>query len=245
MKKIQTKSFGLACHVRGDESSKKLALVMPGRLDTKDYAHMMSHIDFLAGKGFLAVTFDPPGTWESDGDISKYTESNYTKAIKELIEYFGNLPTLLVGHSRGGSMAMYAGCTIDQVVGFVSVMSNVESSHYDPEKVVDGGLYSKRDLPENPEGEGKREFHLPVTYFEDSALYDRKTPLKACTKPKLLIAGLRDVLVTPDTVKKNYEMAGTPKEYKELDYEHDYRKSPQIIKQVEDMIEKFVGEYQI
>jgi len=241
MQKIQTKSFNLACHVRGKETAEKLALVLPGRLDTKDYAHMISHIDFLAEKGYLAVTFDPPGTWESEGDISEYTETNYSQAIGELIEYFGNKPSLLVGHSRGGSMAMYSGCKFEQVIGFVAVMSNVESSKYDTTRVVDGTLFSKRDLPSNPTGDEKKEFYLPVHYFEDAQRHDRATPLKECTKPKMFIAGLQDPLVSPDTVKSIYNMAGEPKIYHEVDFGHDYRKSSEIIKEVEGLLEEFIN----
>ena len=240
MQKIQTKSFNLACHVRGNENAEKLVLVLPGRLDTKDYAHMMSHIDFLAEKGFLAVTFDPPGTWGSDGDISEYTETNYSQAIGELIEYFGNKQTLLVGHSRGGSMAMYSGCKFDQVIGFVSIMSNVESSKYDPSRVVDGTLLSRRDLPSNPTGEEKKEFYLPVGYFEDAQQHDRLTPLKSCTKPKMFVAGLQDSLVTPETVKSIHGIASEPKVYHEVDFGHDYRKSAEIIKEVEGLLEGFI-----
>lgn len=101
-KLIKTESFNLAVYQKGSPDSKKLALVLPGRLDTKDYPHMRSHVDFLASKGYLALSFDPPGSWESEGDISLYLTTNYLKAVKELINHFGNKPTLLIGHSRGG-----------------------------------------------------------------------------------------------------------------------------------------------
>ena len=52
MEKIQTDSFELAVTTRGDENGERLLLCLPGRLDTKDYAHMQSHIDYFATKGF-------------------------------------------------------------------------------------------------------------------------------------------------------------------------------------------------
>jgi hypothetical protein len=41
-------SLRLATYARGNEKAQKLALVLPGRLDTKDYTHMISHVDYLA-----------------------------------------------------------------------------------------------------------------------------------------------------------------------------------------------------
>jgi len=81
---------------------------MPGRLDTKDYANFVSHLDFLANHGFYTVAIDPPYSWDSPGELKDYTTSNYLKAVNELIDYFGNRPTLLLGHSRGGATAILA-----------------------------------------------------------------------------------------------------------------------------------------
>lgn len=59
---IKTKSFELAINVAGNENSEKLAIALPGRLDTKDYGCFNSHIEYLSARGFFAVSFDPPGT---------------------------------------------------------------------------------------------------------------------------------------------------------------------------------------
>jgi len=58
----QTRSFKLAAYIQGKPTADGLAIVLPGKLDTKDYAHMQSHVDFLAERGYLALSFDPPGT---------------------------------------------------------------------------------------------------------------------------------------------------------------------------------------
>src|SRR5690606_21567041 len=124
MKLIKTPSFELAVYLQGNFNAARLALVLPGKLDTKDYAHMRSHVDFLATKGFLAVSFDPPGTWESPGDIELYTMTNYIKAVNELISYFNNRPTFVMGHSRGATIATIVGAQNKNVFAFASVMSS-------------------------------------------------------------------------------------------------------------------------
>ena len=87
MKIIKTKTFELAVYEKGDPNSSKLAIVIPGRLDTKDYIHNTSLVDYLANRGYFALSFDPPGTWESPGDIELYTTTNLIKSVDELIEF--------------------------------------------------------------------------------------------------------------------------------------------------------------
>lgn len=241
MNLVKTSSFELAVYVIGNENAEKLALVLPGRLDTKDYPHMRSHVDFLASKGYYAVSFDPPGTWESPGGIELYTMTNYLKAMNELIEYYGNKPTILVGHSRGGSMAMLGATTIPQVTHFVAVMSRPSSSipGDENEYMAKGKNFSFRDTPPN-NSENQVRFDLPFSYFEDAAQYNMSEDLKNCTKPKLFFYGRKDDLITPESVKEMYDYAAEPKQIHELESEHDYRKHPKIIEEVNRVIEKFL-----
>lgn len=238
---IKTPSFELAVYERGSKSADKLALVLPGLLDTKDYPHMRSHTDFLASQGYYAVSFDPPGIWESPGDISEYTMTNYLTAINELIEHFGNKPTLLVGHSRGGSMAMLGGMTNPKVTNFVAIMSNpLGSAAYRPDPGQD--KISSRDLPDNPEQ--NRQFVLPYSYFQDSDKYNMLDGLKTCTKPKLFILGTKDITVNPRVVIEAFEAAEEPKELREVECDHDYRKRLEIIEKVNRHLAEFLNKYQ-
>jgi pimeloyl-ACP methyl ester carboxylesterase len=239
MDKINTKSFELAVYAKGSEASKRIALVLPGKLDTKDYPHMKSHVDFLADLGFFALSFDPPGSWESPGDTSLYTMTNYLKAIDELIEYFGNKPAILLGHSRGGSMAMLGAIENPYVTHFIAVMSRAGESV--PSKPIKPGdvSVSYRDVPGRPDE--KKKFELPFSYFEDSARYNILDGLKGCAKPKLFVLGKRDITVKPEEVKAAYEAAAQPKEVIEIDSDHDYRWHPVIIEEVNKVIRDFIS----
>jgi pimeloyl-ACP methyl ester carboxylesterase len=242
MEIIKTPSFELAVYIQGDKSAKKLALVLPGRLDTKDYPHCRSHVEFLASKGYYAVSFDPPGTWESPGGIELYTMTNYLKAVNELIELLGNKPTVLVGHSRGGSMAMLGGTTIPQVTHFVAVMSRPSSSiPVDEQEYIAKGInFSYRDTPPN-NSEDQVRFDLPFSYFEDAKQYNMSEDLKSCNKPKLFFYGTQDTLITPESVKEMYKYAAEPKQIHELNSEHGYRKHPEIIEEVNRVIGDFLA----
>ena len=244
MRLIKTKSFELAVISEGDVGSSKLAIVMPGRLDTKDYAQNPSHIKFLALKGYFALSFDPPGSWDSPGTLDLYSTTNYILAVNELIEYFGNKQTLLMGHSRGGTVAMLAGPKNPHVTHMISVNSSYGGT-IDKKQPTPGELtVSYRDLPPGTtRTKEKKRFDLPWHYFEDSEKYNALEGLRACTKPKLFFYGTKDELTTEEIVRHMYDVANDPKMIHELDTEHDYRLHPEIIEEVNRVTGQFLDKY--
>lgn len=242
MELIETKSFKLAVYMRGERNASKLAMLLPGRLDTKDYAHTTSHVDYLAGKGYFAFSFDPPGTWESPGSIDLYTMTNYMRAVNELVSLFGNKPTILMGNSRGGSMAMLAGPNNKYVTHIIAVMSYAGPSEVDENKITDGVEISYRDVPQN-DSENRKRFDLPLNYFKDAAKHNILDNLKKCSKPKLFFYGTKDILVEPEDVKSTYQACIEPKMIHELNSEHDYRRHKEIVDEVNEVVGRFLDEY--
>lgn len=239
---IKTKSFELAIYMRGDANSPKLAIVIPGRLDTKDYVHNTDLVDYLASLGLLSLSFDPPGTWESPGSIELYTTTNYLKAIDELIDYFDNKPTLLLGHSRGGSVAILAADRNPQVIGLVAIMASYGPPSPPSEDAVKSGFQiSHRDLPPgSSKTEEQRRFSLPINYFIDGEKYNPGQTIKGVKVPKLLIYGLKDKFTNSETVRSVYEAIPEPKEIVAIDYTHDYRRYPEAILEVDQAVGKFL-----
>lgn len=251
MEMVRTPSFNLATYQQGDKNAEKFALVLPGKLDTKDYSNMISHVDFLATRGYLALSFDPAGTWESDGDISLYNMTNYLKAINELIEVFGNKPTFVIGHSRGGSMAIIAALQNPLITGFAAVFPSlrVDGSweRSDTEKWRQEGYHiSMRDLPPGG-GPEIKEFRLPFSFYEDQLQYGKNIidELEKSPKPKLFFTGKKDPVVDPQFVRELATVAGEPKEIYELDSDHDYRFHTELIDEVNTTVDSFLDKYKI
>lgn len=241
---LKTASFELALYVKGDPSAEKLAIVIPGRLDTKDYIHNTSLVNALAARGYYALSFDPPGTWESPGSIDLYTTTSCIKAVEELIAHFGNKPTALLGHSRGGTVAMLVGPAHPAVTHFAAIFSYFGApSDPEPERIENGALVSYRDLPPGTErtSEQKR-FDLPLSYFEDGAQYDALPGLRTCLKPKLFLYGTQDTMNDPADVKTAYAESAEPKRMEAIDAEHDYRLSMQAVEKVNAAVERFLAE---
>lgn len=206
MEIVKTKSFELATILRGDKTSKKLAILLPGRLDTKDYGNFVSHANYLASLGFFVIAFDPPGTWDSPGGIELFTTTNYIKAVNELIGYFGNKSTLLIGHSRGASVSIFASSN-SAVVGIVPIMTNFGSPTAPNKETVKKGFeLTPRDLPPGTSRtKEQKEFKLPIAYWEDGKQYNAGEILKTCSKPKLLIYGTNDEFTPIDIAEKLFK----------------------------------------
>lgn len=242
MTMIKTKSFELAVNTEGDTASPKFAIIIPGRLDTKDYAHNTALVSHLASLGFYAISFDPPGTWGSSGNIELYTTTNYLKAIDEIIEYFGNKPTLLIGHSRGGTVAILAASN-PHVGGIVAIMASYGAPTPPNEEAVKSGFQiSQRDLPPGTfKTIEQKVFSLPISYFVDGEKYHPAQSLQKITKPKLLIFGAHDEFTSPDTVKSLFTTLPDPKMLREIHFEHDYRYHHEAIQEVNEIISDFIS----
>lgn len=245
MKLIETKSFKLAVITRGNKNSEMLAVLMPGRMDTKDYVNFITHANYLAAKKFFVIVFDPPYTWESPGNTELFSTSNYIKATNELIEYFGNKPTLLLGHSRGAATAVFVAKVNPAVIGVITVMANfrIPTSPSD-EDIKKGFREEIRDIPPgSSKTKIKKSFKLSLDYWEDGKQYNAGETLKFLVIPKLIVYGTRDEFSLPSEVKEIYKNIPEPKMIKEIDSTHDYRYYPKAIEEVNETIEKFLGAY--
>ncbi len=241
MQIIKTKSFEISILTQGDPDSRRLAILIPGRLDTKDYVNFTSHLELFSQKGFFAIALDHPGTWESPGEV-EYSTTNYIKAVNELIEYFGNKPTLLLGHSRGGAVAALVGTSNPVVIGIIMINASYgPPSKPDPKYIQNGYLLEHRDLPPGDRvTEEQKEFHLSLDYFKDGEKYDPVPDLKSFTKPKLLIHATEDEWESVENVKGVFSMIPEPKKFYELKGKHDYRRDAKAIEEVNSVIDEFV-----
>ncbi len=246
MSLIKTPSFTLAIYSQGDPNADKFALVVPGKLDTKDYAHMKSHVNFLSKLGYFAVSFDPPGTWESPGNISLYNTTNTLKAVDEIITYFGNKPTFMMGHSRGAGITMIAASKNPYITSYAAVMSPLGTGGFlenlDQNWEKNGYKISMRDLPPGSREETK-EFRLPYSFYKDQLKYDLTDEILKCAKPKLITVGKNDPIVSPDRVRETYKLLAEPKVFYELDSDHDYRLNDKLIDKVNLQIKNFLEKF--
>ena len=151
------------------------------------------------------------------------------------------MPTLLLGHSRGGATAMIASSN-PYVCGLVCVNAAYGNpSPPDPREIIDGALLEKRDLPPgNVRTKEQIEFNLPLVYFKDGGKHNPAASLAAFKGPKLVIHATQDEFESLKRVREIYENLDEPKMFLEIDCQHDYRLYPEIMEQVNQSLAEFV-----
>jgi len=96
----------------------KLALLLPGYLDSPDYLHLKTFDQKLTSLGYIVERLDPCGLWWSRGDIKKYSVTNYLKQIKDRLDHYKDSKpdeVVIIGHSLGGLISIVAGNRMDQI----------------------------------------------------------------------------------------------------------------------------------
>jgi len=232
IKNSKGQNIAAVVHSREGET-RKLAILCPGFLDSKDYHHLAGLGEALAKEGYTAVRFDPTGTWESEGDISEYNTTQYLQDIKSVKAYmfeeqkYDHL--LMVGHSRGGRVSLIYSANDPEVSKVVGIMPSAISTPRDSAKQrrndkwkEEGKMTSKRDVPGNEKE--VREFTVPYSFLEDSMKYDTFEEASKIHVPILLITGEKDTIIPPEEVKEIYSNANEPKKFVIIPgIGHDYR----------------------
>lgn len=214
----------------------KLAILCPGYLDTKDYVHLVRLAEQLTGRGYTVASFDPTGTWGSEGSNEEYLTSQYLEDIKSVLEYMlSQAPyssILLGGHSRGGQVAILYAAHDPRVTQILAIMPShgpVEGSRRE-EWEKEGFKDSDRDIPGSTD---RKYFHIPFKHVLDRDQFDALGDIKKIKASIILIAGELDDLVTPEEVRQLYDAANQPKKYMILEgIGHDYRLNSKEVERV-------------
>jgi pimeloyl-ACP methyl ester carboxylesterase len=239
-----TKGMLAAVIHRPTVQSEKLAILCPGYLDSKDYTHLVMLADDLASLGFTAVRFDPTGTWESGGDISEYTTTQYLEDVKTVIDYMltqNNFKHILIGgHSRGGQISVLYAARDPRISEVLAIMPSSKPLPPGPKREEwekDGFHISTRDIPGQSD---IREYKVPFTHIIDRDQYNAVEQVKNVHVPTIFIAGELDTTILPEVVKELFDAANEPKQYIFLEgMGHDYRKDVEKVKKVNKIILKF------
>jgi len=238
--KIQSSKGNLAAVINYPEKKTgKLAILCSGYLDSKDYSHLKDLAEMLSKEGYTAVRFDSTGIWESEGDISDYTTTQYLEDIKSILEYMlhqANYDYILIGgHSRGGQVSILYAARDPRISFVLSIMPSSKLTTTMGQRFKDwqktGISISYRDLPDNREQ--KREFHVPYSHAIDKDRYDVMKDVKKVKVPIIFITGELDDQCPPEHVRQIFDNANEPKQFVLIKgIGHDYRFNDDEIKLV-------------
>lgn len=246
--KIPSSKGNLAAIIHySEKKTGKLAILCSGYLDSKDYRHLTGLAEALNKEGYTVVRFDSTCVWESDGNISDYTTTQYLEDIKNVLEHMLHQASykhiLIGGHSRGGQVAILYAARDPRISLVLAVMpsskltTKMGQCYKDWQKT--GISTSYRDLPDNKKQ--KRVFHVPYSHAVDKDKYDVVEDVKKVKVPIIFIAGELDDQCPPEHVRKIFDSANEPKKFVLISgIGHDYRFSDDEIKLVNKNILKLI-----
>jgi len=223
--------------------TKKLAILCPGFLDSKDYKGLVNLSKELCKRDYTVIRFNPIGVWDSDGNISQYNITQYLKDIKNILNFMLNQKKyeniLIGGHSRGGQMAILYAATDSRISSVLAIMPSVGSID-GPRRIQwkkEGFCHSERDLPDNPNK--KISYQVPFTHVLDRDQYNAYEEVEKIKVPIVLLTGELDKIVSSSSVKKIYNNANEPKSFFCIpEIGHDYRFSNKEVETVNKILLK-------
>ena len=218
----------------------KLALLLPGYLDSPDHLHMIIFEKMLLGQGYTVKRLDPCNLWET-GDTNNYNVTNYLKTIRDTIDSYKsqNIDELvLIGHSLGGFVAMVAGARFAEVTKIIALCPPFSVAMSNGNLDESGARHSKRDLPTDKSK--FREFVVPKSFIEDRMQYSTIDEVKNLNKPVMILIALDDKQVLPEDSEKLIKVVNNPYVVRLEKLEHNFRHSETKTNLVATEIEKFI-----
>lgn len=219
----------------------KVALLLPGYLDSPDYLHLITFEKGLIDLGYTVERLDLGDLWKT-GDPKNYTVSHFIEQIKARIDYYkpqNPEEILLLGHSRGAFTAIIAGNRIEEVSKIISLCPPPDIKGSVKKWLNQGNRTSKRDWPNKPTE--YREFSIPYAYVEDSLKYSAVKEVENLHKPLMILIALNDEVVPPELTEQIVKSANEPYVVRQPNMGHDFRNSQDECNIVMSEIEKFLG----
>lgn len=229
MADISLADLSMAVHEASDPRG--IAILLPGYLDSKDYASSVALAHTLPTIGITAVRFDPRGTWQSGGSPADCTT---TQQIHDVTAILDSLPPsdpdrrILIGYCHGGYLAALSATSdarVTEVVAIMPTSSFIWTEDYDEAKDtwrIDGEHCYVRDLPDLT---GSVPVRVPYSIVEDAKSYLMTDVWENLRQPILFVAGEDDGYITPDGVRALHDKCSSQR--KELavlsGVQHDYR----------------------
>ena len=172
----------------------------------------------LTQNGFGVLRFDFTGLGQSEGD---FAETGFTTNISDIVaaaeflDEFYVSPSLLVGHSLGGTAVIHASAKIESVKAVCTIAAPAEASH-----VLRHIKHSRAEIQEAGKAEvniGGRPFMIGNTFLTDLEKHSTASVLAELNKAILIMHSPQDRVVEIENAGELYNAAQHPKSFISLD----------------------------
>lgn len=163
---------------------------------TKDTITVFRISRLLAEHGIAVLRFDFTGLGSSEGD---FAQTNFTTDVADVhaaVEFLSDnyeAPSLLIGHSLGGTAMLEAAITIESVEAVVTIASPSQPDHVlhhfgHALTMLEQGIASSIEV-------AGRHYDIEPQFIEDLRQYDMQQRLALLDKPLLIFKIVNDALV--------------------------------------------------
>lgn len=185
---------------------------------SKDLKAVRHLANALNGAGIAVLRFDFTGLGESEGDFSA---SNFSANVADLeraagwMREEGMAPSLLIGHSLGGTAVLAAAARIEGIEALVTIGSPASPDHVrklfrDDEGRIASDGEAEVDL-------GGRPFTVRKQFLEDLEAHSLPDSVADLRIPLLVMHSPRDTQVSVDEAGRIFAAAKHPKSFVSLD----------------------------
>lgn len=172
----------------------------------------------LSLKGIAVLSFDFTGLGESEGEFENTDFSSNVKDLVAAAKYLETnyqSPTLMIGHSLGGTATLISAKKISSVKAVVTI-----GSPFDPSDIKRHFLDSLDEI--NKKGEaaieiGGRPFTIKKEFVEDLEQAKMEKNISELNKPLLVLHSPQDTIVGIDNAAYIFKAAKHPKSFISLD----------------------------
>jgi pimeloyl-ACP methyl ester carboxylesterase len=225
--------------VKAASNSDTLAVLIPGFLDSESWAGTRRLAEDLHRSGRTAVSFDPRGTFRTPGTADQIRP---TLQICDAISAIGmvrpHARTVLIGHSLGASIAVFAAAQDPRVTDIVAIMPPrcfVWPYDYDADRDTWRRDGHRRFVVATSGSSVRWNFTVPHSVVEDARQHDLPATLRALRDDQriLFIAGRDDTVIPTWAVERLFGECGSRnKLLAVLPVGHDYRDHPDQLRRV-------------
>ena len=172
----------------------------------------------LVREGFGVLRFDFTGLGESEGE---FENTNFSGNVDDLVDAANYLkeeytaPTLIIGHSLGGSAAIFAAEQIPSVKAVAVISSPSNPEHV--KNLVKDDIETIRKNGKARVNIGGRDFTLKKQFLDDIKNHPLTEVVANFRKSLLILHSPQDRIVGIENAKKLFVAAWHPKSYISLD----------------------------
>ncbi len=172
----------------------------------------------LAAQGIATLRFDFTGLGESEGDFSGTTFSHNVDdvvAAANALRERHLAPSLLVGHSLGGSAVLAAASQIPEVVGVATIGAPVEPQHL--ARLFGASIEEIEERGEAEVNLGGRPFTIRKAFLDDLEVHCNAEKIRSLKKALIVFHSPQDNIVDIDNARLIFQAARHPKSFISLD----------------------------